>query len=161
MKLRLACPEDEESIWEMFADVIRGGDSYVCDENTTREEALDYWMGTQVQCFVAEIDGVIVGAHLLRPNRPGRGSHIANASFMVHKSARGKGVGVLLGQHAIDEAIRQGYRGIQFNFVVSTNTAAVALWTKLGFRIIGTTPGGYNHATLGYVDVYTMYLSLL
>jgi RimJ/RimL family protein N-acetyltransferase len=37
---------------------------------------------------------------------------------------------------------------MQFNFVVSTNTAAVALWQKLGFAIVGTLPKAFRHQRL-------------
>lgn len=157
MMIRPALPEDAESVWEMFSAVIRAGDSYVFDETTTREEALEYWMGSGGQCFVAEDEDGVTGVFVLRPNRPGRGAHIANASFIVHSCARGKGVGKLLGSHALAEAKQQGYTGMQFNFVVSSNSAAVELWKKLGFQIIGTVPGGFRHATLGLVDAYMMH----
>jgi len=53
-----------------------------------------------------------------------------------------------------------GYKAIQFNFVVSTNEAAVRLWKKIGFEIVGTLPGAFKHSSLGYVDVYVMFRSL-
>ena len=46
---------------------------------------------------------------------------------------------------------------MQFNFVVSTNTAGVALWKKLGFEIVGTLPKAFNHSRLGLVDAYVMH----
>ena len=46
---------------------------------------------------------------------------------------------------------------MQFNFVVSTNAAAVALWRKLGFQIVGTLPKVYRHRDLGLVDAYVMH----
>ncbi len=157
MNIRPARAADAESIWEIFQEVIAGGDTYVFDETTTRAQAIDYWMGEEVECYVAEIDGRVVGMHLLRPNRPGRGAHIGNASFAVSAGARGKGVGEALGRHALERAKARGFTGMQFNFVVSTNERAVALWKKLGFNVIATVPGGFAHATRGYVDVYIMH----
>ena len=40
---------------------------------------------------------------------------------------------------------------MQYNLVVSTNTGAVRLWQKHWFAIVGTLPGAFQHATLGYV----------
>lgn len=160
MNIRPARPGDANRLWEIFSEVIAGGDTYVFDESLTREEAIEYWMGKDIQCFVAEEGGVIYGAHLLRSNRPGRGAHIGNASFMVAREARGRGVGELLGRHCIEEATRQGYKGVQFNFVVSTNETAVKLWKKLGWNVIGVIPGGFRHKTLGEVDVLIMYREL-
>jgi ribosomal protein S18 acetylase RimI-like enzyme len=93
----------------------------------------------------------------LGPNQVGRGAHVANASYMVSPAAQGVGVGRLLGEHSLAEARRQGYLAMQFNYVVSTNTAAVKLWKKLGFSIVGTLPKAFRHTRLGYVDAYVMY----
>jgi ribosomal protein S18 acetylase RimI-like enzyme len=76
---------------------------------------------------------------------------------MVSPSAQGAGVGRMLGEHSLLEARRLGYLAMQFNYVVSTNTAAVRLWKKLGFSIVGTLPKAYRHKRLGYVDAYVMY----
>ncbi|MDO6707534.1 hypothetical protein [Photobacterium sp. 1_MG-2023] len=46
---------------------------------------------------------------------------------------------------------------MQFHSVVSTNEAAVALWQKLGYSIVGTIPAAYRHRVLGEVDTYVMH----
>jgi len=79
---------------------------------------------------------------------------------MVSDKARGLGVGKALGNHSIEFAKSQGFIGMQFNFVVSTNEPAIRLWQSLGFKIIGTTPRGFKHQKLGYVDTYAMYREL-
>lgn len=90
-------------------------------------------------------------------NQRGRGRHVANASVMVSPQVQRRGVGSALGQHAIAEATTQGYRAMQFNFVVSTNHAAIALWQGLGFAIVGTLPLAFAHRKLGLVDAHIMY----
>ena len=65
-----------------------------------------------------------------------------------------------MGIHALYEARQRGFLGMQFNFVVSTNLAAVTLWQSLGFVIVGTLPRAFRHRDLGYVDAYVMYRSL-
>ena len=102
----------------------------------------------------------MVGTYTLRPNQPGRGSHVATASYGVEGAARGLGVGRAMGSHSIARARAAGYRAIQFNFVVSTNTAAVRLWKDLGFEVLATLPGAYQHRQLGPVDAYLMWLPL-
>ena len=89
----------------------------------------------------------------------GLGSHIANASYMVHPDAQGKGIGRQLGEHSLKMAKSLGFLAMQFNIVISTNKPAIRLWEKLGFEIIGTTPNGYRSAN-GLVDTYIMYKSL-
>jgi ribosomal protein S18 acetylase RimI-like enzyme len=54
-----------------------------------------------------------------------------------------------------------GFRAMQFNFVVSTNTGAVRLWQRLGFEIVGTLPGVFQHQKLGFVDAFVMFKQLI
>jgi L-amino acid N-acyltransferase YncA len=158
--IRESTKGDADAIWEIFHAVIASGDTYVFKPDTPREEALAYWSGPATRTYVAEKDNRVAGTYILRPNRPGLGSHVANAAFMVSPQARGLGVGRAMGEHCLAEAQRLGYRAMQFNFVVSTNEAAVRLWKRLGFRIVGTLPGAFRHATKGFVDVYVMFRAL-
>jgi ribosomal protein S18 acetylase RimI-like enzyme len=127
----------------------------------SRGEALAYWFRSDTRTYVAENDGRVVGTYILRPNQSGPGSHVANAGFMVVSNAQGSGVGRAMAEQCLNEARRMGFRAMQFNFVVSTNTAAIHLWKRLGFEIVGTLPGAFRHPEKGYVDVYIMYCSLL
>jgi L-amino acid N-acyltransferase YncA len=159
--IREATERDRDAVWEIFHAVVAGGDTYVFDPETPRDEALAYWFQQGTRTYVAESGGRVVGTYVLRPNRAGLGSHVSNASFMVSPSARGLGVGRAMGEHCLDEARRLGYRAMQFNFVVSTNEAAVGLWQRLGFTIVGTLPGAFRHRTRGFVDAYVMFRTLL
>jgi ribosomal protein S18 acetylase RimI-like enzyme len=158
--IREASNHDADAIWTIFHSVAAPGDTYVFDADTSREDALAYWFSPTTRTYVAEIDGRVAGTYIVRPNRPGRGSHVANAAFMVAPEARGLGVGRAMGEHCLAQARRMGYRAMQFNFVVSTNAAAVRLWERLGFCIVGTLPGAFRHATMGFVDAYVMFRSL-
>ena len=155
-----AATSDSDSIWQIFQAVVAPGDTYVFDPKISREEALAYWLNSSACCYVAKRGGIVVGTYVLRPNQPDLGSHIANAAFMVAPGARGLGVGRTMGEHCLGEARRLGYRGMQFNFVVSTNEPAVRLWRQLGFEIIGTLPGAFRHSRDGFVDAYVMFRSL-
>jgi len=155
--IRPATAGDAAAIWTIFKAVVEPGDTYSFDSTTPEREAVAYFLGPGITSCVAEDDGRVVGMYKLIPNRIGRGSHVSNASFMVDPSVHGKGIGHRLGEHCLAEAKRQGYDAMQFNFVVSTNTAGVTLWKKLGFEIIGTLPKAFDHATLGKVDAYVMH----
>lgn len=157
MLIRRAIKSDFHSIWNIFKVVIEPGDTYVFDSNTSRDDAFLYWFGAGVLSYVAEEKGQIIGMYKLVANQRDRGSHVANASFMVDPTCHGRGIGRAMGLHCLQEAKNLGYLAIQFNFVVSTNHAAIALWQKLGFSIVGTLPKAFNHKTLGYVDAYVMY----
>ncbi len=160
MNIRPAAAKDFPAIWKIFQSVIAGGDTYVNRAETTEDEARAKWFAANAKTFVAEIDGRIIGSYLLRPNHIDRGSHVANASYIVDANTRGAGVGKALALHSIATAKELGYLAMQFNFVVSTNVAAVNLWKSVGFEIIGTIPKGFNHAALGYVDAHVMFRTL-
>ena len=160
LQIRKATASDHDAVWRIFQAVVSGGDAYVFEAHMPREEALAYWFHPKTHTYVAEHEGRVVGSCILKANQPGRGSHVANGSYMVAPDTRGLGVGRAMGEHSIQEARRLGFRAIQFNIVVSTNEPAVKLWQKLGFAIVGTLPGAFRHARLGYVDAYVMYLTL-
>jgi L-amino acid N-acyltransferase YncA len=157
---REALEPDRDAVWRIFHAVVADGDTYVFDPETPRDEALAYWFHPTVRTYVAENDGQVVGTYILKPNQPGLGSHVANAAFMVAAATRGLGVGRAMCEHSLSEARRLGYRGMQFNFVVSTNQSAVRLWERLGFKIVGRLPGAFRHRTQGFVDAFVMYRSL-
>lgn len=161
MNIRPAVEKDFAEIWRIFKSVIAKEDTYVNRPDTTAPEAHDKWMNKAAKTFVAEINGKIVGAYLLKPNQVDLGSHIANASYIVDENTRGAGVGKALAAHSISTAKEFGYSAMQFNFVVSTNEAAVKLWKSVGFEIIGTIPQAFRHKTLGFVDAYIMYQKLI
>ena len=161
MKIRAATKEDYDAIWNIFREIIAAGDTYAFDPQMRREEALAYWFRADTHTYIAERNAGVVGTYILRPNQSGAGSHVANAAFMVARDAEGAGVGRRMAEHCLSEARRMGFRGMQFNFVISTNTRAIHLWNRLGFKIVGTLPGAFRHPERGYVDVYVMYRSLL
>ncbi len=76
---------------------------------------------------------------------------------MVAEQARGMGIATQMCEHSQDEAVRMGYRAMQYNLVVKTNEASVHLWQKMGFAIAATLPGAFKHAEHGFVDAYVMY----
>ena len=185
IKIRSATTKDHDAIWKIFHEIISAGDTYSLDPRMSREEARAYWFRADTQTYVAELhrqsvgeavgfprtatpsptggmkDQIIVGTYILRPNQSGGGSHVANAAFMVASDAQGCGVGRAMAEHCLNEARRIGFRAMQFNYVISTNTPAIRLWQELGFEIVGTLPGAFRHPEKGYVDVYVMFRSLL
>jgi L-amino acid N-acyltransferase YncA len=161
MKIRPATDTDRDAIWNICHEVVAAGDTYALDPNISREDALAYWFAPGVHTYVAEQPAIgVTGTYILRPNQSGGGSHVANAGFMVSASAREQGLGRAMAEHCLSEARRLGFRAMQFNYVISTNTAAIRLWQNLGFEIVGTLASAFRHPDKGYVDVYVMYRSL-
>ena len=103
---------------------------------------------------------MVVATARLHPNLPGPGSHIANATFMVHPDHEGKGYGRLLAHHVLNDAFADGYRGMVFNAVVESNRGAVHLWESLGFGIMTTIPDAFDHPLHGPVGLHIMYKAL-
>jgi L-amino acid N-acyltransferase YncA len=151
--IRPATDTDDDAIWDQFQEVVRAGDVFAFDASTTREEVRRLW----TPAWVALLDGEVVGSYYVKPNQPGRGAHVCNAGYMVAERARGRGVGRIMGEHSLVEARRLGYHAMQYNFVVATNTGALALWQKLGFEVVGRLPGAFRHPRLGPVDALVLY----
>ena len=159
--IRPATDDDWPRIWPFFEATVRAGETYAYPLDLTLETGRDLWMADPPGATVVlEDGGELLGSARMGPNRPGRGDHIGTASFMVAPEARGRGVGRALGEYVVQWHRDQGYRGIQFNAVVETNTAAVRLWRSLGFEIVGTVPGAFRSPTRGYVGLHVMYLRL-
>jgi len=160
MIIRAATPADHDAIWTIMEPVLRAGETYTLPADWDRETAFAYWFAPPHQVHVAEEDGVVLGHYFLMPNRQGGGSHVANCGFMTGVQATGKGVATAMCRHALDTARAQGFRAMQFNSVVSTNTRAVALWERMGFMVAGRLPGAFRHPTQGFVDLLVMYQTL-
>ena len=164
VQIRDAAADDWVGIWPFFQEIVTARETYAYDPELTEKQGRALWMSPSAdplsRTTVAVEDGTVLGSANMYPNRPGPGSHVASASFMVDSAARGKGVGRLLCQDMIDWATREGFRAIQFNAVVATNEPAVHLWQELGFAIIGTVPEAFNHPKLGYVGLHVMHRSL-
>ncbi|MBB5867000.1 L-amino acid N-acyltransferase YncA [Allocatelliglobosispora scoriae] len=162
MKFRQASNEDWAGIWPIVREVVATGETYTWSPTMDEAAGRTAWMlPAPAEVWVAtDDDGTVIGTAMLRPNYPTLGDHVANASFMVPASAGGRGVGRALAERIIERARELGFRSMQFNAVVSTNTRAVALWRSMGFEVVGTSPGAYRHATLGYVDLLIMFRDL-
>ena len=158
--LRKAVPADAEAVLRIACELVKDGTTYAFAPDTTDEELLLYWLSPRALTFVACEGEKVVGCYLLRPNQPGRGAHVANASYAVASWAAGRGIGRAMGEHSLREAAARGYRAMQFNYVVSTNIAAIALWTKLGFSVIGRSPLSFDHPALGLVDTLILHRAL-
>lgn len=155
--IREATEQDWPQIWDIFQQVVCAGDTYAYPPTMSSFEAQTVWMSVPKVTFVALRNDGVVATYYVKDNQPGLGAHVCNAGYMVRKDQRGLGLGTRLCEHSLGAARIMGYTAMQFNLVVSTNTATVKLWQKCGFDIVGTLPKSFQHAELGLVDTHVMY----
>lgn len=161
MIIRAAGDRDWPRIFPFFSSIVAAGRSYAFPAGLSLEEARPWWMEPPPGQTVVAVEGdAVLGSAKMGPNRPGRGSHIATASFMVDPRHEGQGIGRALGTYVLDWARAAGYRGIQFNAVVETNLAAVHLWQSLGFEILATVPEAFDDPEHGLVGLHVMFRGL-
>ena len=167
--IRKATEADKSAVWQIIKSVIAGGDTYVFDPETPAGEMIAYWFSPEKYVYVAVSEpssstggqpDEILGTYWLKPNQPGLGDQVANGAYMVSPNAKGKGVGKQMALHSIEEARSLGFRAVQFNFVVKSNTVAVNLWKSVGFEIIGEIPDAFRHSKNGLTNAYIMYRRL-
>lgn len=158
--IRAAAEADHDAIWAMLEPMIRAGETYTLPCDMSREDALAYWFTPGHQVFVAELNGAVAGTYYLRANQRGGGDHVCNCGYVTAAWSAGRGVAGAMCRHSLEVAKDAGFRAMQFNFVVSTNEAAIHLWRKHGFRELTRLPGAFDHPKLGYVDALLMWREL-
>ncbi|KAF7362222.1 Alternative cyclin Pcl12 [Mycena venus] len=111
-------------------------------------------------------EGSVAGYYYVKPNYPGRSSHICNGGFVVPPIQRAKGYGSALAKSYVYYAPQLGYRASVFNLVYINNSASVKLWEGLGFKRAGLIPkAGRLRRKDGngeeYVDAWVFYKSFV
>ncbi|MFD4127889.1 GNAT family N-acetyltransferase [Streptomyces globisporus] len=162
MLIREATSEDWPAIWPFFHAIVSAGETLTYPLDLGEEDAEGWWFVPAPSRVVVAVDedGTVLGTAKMNRNHMGNGSHIASATYLVDPAHSGRGVGRALCQYSVDWARAEGYRAMQFNAVVETNTRAVKLYQSIGFDVIGTLPEGFNHPTEGYVGIHIMHKAL-
>ena len=140
-------------------EVVRDGVAFPQLDELTLPEGTEFF-AAQTYCGVAVERDEVLGLYILHPNNVGRCGHIANTSYAVASSARGKGVGRALVEDSLVQAKAHGFRLLQFNAVVATNTVARHIYESLGFVQLGTIPGGFLLPDGSYMDICPYYHEL-
>lgn len=159
MLIRPSTLADDASVWETLRPTLRAGETYALPRDIGRDAALGWFHASGHRTFVADDGGRVLGVYYSCANHAGGGAHVANAAYATHPDARRRGIASAMCAHSVEAARADGFRAMQFNFVVSTNPA-VGLWQRHGFEIVGTLPGAFDHPTAGEVDAYVMYRRL-
>ncbi|KUJ69105.1 GCN5 family acetyltransferase [Streptomyces albus subsp. albus] len=162
MLIREATPGDWDAIWPFFHRIVAAGETFTYPLDLDRDRGRDWWLLAPPNRTVVAVDddGTVLGTAKMNTNQMGNGAHVASASYMVDPAHAGRGVGRALCEYTLDWARAAGYRAMQFNAVVESNTHAVSLYRSLGFEVLGTVPEGFHHPELGYVGLHIMYRPL-
>lgn len=160
--IRVLEEADWPRVWELMKPVVRAGETYPYARDMDAAGAHHMWLEIPQVSYVAESDaGDLLGTYYIKPNQPTLGAHVANCGYIVGRPARGQGIATAMCEHSQAEAIKLGFRAMQYNLVVKTNEASVYLWQKMGFEVVGTLPGAFHHPRHGYVDAYVMFKILV
>jgi L-amino acid N-acyltransferase YncA len=160
--IRDATADDWPAIWRFMRRIVAAGETFSWDRDTGEEQARARWLHEPPGRTIVAVDagGTVLGTAETHPNHGGPAAHVASAGFMVDPDHAGRGVGRALAEHVLEAARADGYRAMQFNAVVESNTGAVSLWRSLGFEVLATVPEAFDHPTEGYVGLHVMHRRL-
>lgn len=158
IKIRAYVEADVPALIEIWNEVVEDGIAFPQEESLNLGQGKKFF-AAQAYTGVAEVVGTgkILGLYILHPNNVGRCGHIANASYAVNGAIRGLHVGEKLVQDCLEQGHSHGFRVLQFNAVVATNVHARHLYERLGFKQLGTIPGGFRMPDGHYEDICPYY----
>ena len=159
MKIRAYKETDVPAMVRIWNEVVEEGAAFPQEEFLDEESGAAFF-AAQTYCGVAEEDGTAVGLYILHPNNVGRCGHIANASYAIASSCRGRHIGEKLVTDCLAQAPRFGFQLLQFNAVVENNIHARHLYERLGFVEIGTVPAGFRMKDGTYQNICLYYHTL-
>lgn len=152
---------DAAGMTRIWNGIVRAGDAFPQEDELTPESGDAFFRSQSFTGIAVDGDtGVILGGYILHPNNVGRCGHICNASYAVAEDFRGMGIGELLVRDCMKQAAALGFRILQFNAVVKTNLAALALYRKLGFVRLGEIPGGFRKKDGTFESIIPHYILL-
>lgn len=150
--------DDIPAMKDIWNEVVDEGVAFPQEDELTDVSAREFF-AQQTYCGVAaDEDGKVYGMYILHPNNVGRCGHIANASYAVSSENRGLHIGEKLVRDCIAQAKAHGFGILQFNAVVATNIHARHLYERIGFKQLGTIPGGFRMDDGHYEDICPYYI---
>lgn len=152
--------KDLPKMARIWNQVVEEGVAFPQKENLTVNDAKDFFEAQTVSAVAVNGLGEVKGLFILHPNNVGRVGHICNASFAVDENCHGEHIGETLVKACLEEAIKSGFRIMQFNAVVASNVHALHLYERLGFTDLGIIPGGFENRSGDYEDIHIMYCVL-
>ena len=150
--------QEMNRIWNRVVD---DGVAFPQEDDLTEETGRGFFAGQTYTAVAEDTDtGKVLGLYILHPNNVGRCGHICNASYAVDRESRGLHIGEKLVSDCLAQGKAHGYRVLQFNAVVASNVHARHLYERLGFKQLGTIPGGFRMKDGSYEDICPYYHEL-
>ena len=145
-------------IWN---EVVEEGIAFPQEDLLTEETGKEFFAAQTYSAVAEDTDSEkIYGLYILHPNNVGRCGHICNASYAVESESRGLHIGEKLVLDCMKQGAKHGFRVLQFNAVVATNTHARHLYERLGFTQLGTIKHGFRMKDGHYEDICPYYHEL-
>ena len=144
---------------KIWNEIVREGIAFP-QEDELNEVTGDEFFKAQSFTGLAVDGEEILALYILHPNNVGRCAHISNASYAVRSDVRGRHIGEIIVKDSIDRARELGFKILQFNAVVATNIHARHLYQRLGFKELGTIPGGFRMPDGSFADIVPQFISL-
>lgn len=160
MTVRAYRTDDIQQMTAIWNEVVEQGIAFPQEEPLDERTAEPFFSSQSRSAVAVDDSGRVVGLYILHPNNVGRCGHLSNASYAVASGCRGRHIGEELVRDCIKAAGQLGFRILQFNAVVETNTAARRLYEKIGFHQLGVIPGGFRMKDGHYENICPYYIEL-
>ena len=157
MQIRAFTDSDIDAVLSIWNEVVEEGAAFPQEEPLTLRTGREFFAAQSYTGVAEDEDGQVVGVYILHPNNVGRCGHIANASYAVRSSCRGRHIGEKLVTDCLARAKEIGFRVLQFNAVVESNRPARHLYERLGFVQLGVIPGGFRRKDGRYENICPYY----
>lgn len=150
--------KDLSDMVRIWNEVVEDGVAFPQEDSLDMQTGADFFAEQTYTAVAEDADtDKVYGLYILHPNNIGRCEHICNASYAVSRDSRGLHIGEKLVSDCLKQGAVHGFRILQFNAVVASNIHARHLYERLGFKQLGTIPGGFRMKDGHYEDICPYY----
>ena len=160
MTVRAYEERDLSGMIRIWNEVVTEGVAFPQEELLDEAAGAAFFAAQTYTAVAADETGTVLGLYILHPNNVGRCGHICNTSYAVGSARRGEHIGVQLVLVSLQQGKAHGFKVLQFNAVVESNTHARHLYERLGFTQLGVIPGGFRMRDGHYENICPYYHEL-
>ena len=152
---------DIKEVNAVWNKVVEDGRAFPQEIPFNEEQGIAFFEGQTYTGVAYDTEtGEIVGVYIMHPNFVGRCSHICNTSYAVKDGKRGLGIGQIIVGDSMEKARENGFKILQLNAVIASNTAALALYKKMGLIPLGAIKDAFRNKDGEYEDIIPHYINL-